>query len=152
MPKRTDETSFLLPLGAIIVFPLHFIATITALSMTITLFLWMIMLAMWVALIYVMIQKQKQVKTKNYVSGMFRTYYIHLSIALLFTFGYYYLTTVYIHMAFIFLVGIYQIVYIAPMILIFSIVNKTFMQGIILGAIVTFLLNAACFGLIVVLE
>ncbi|SFE80226.1 hypothetical protein SAMN05216378_4122 [Paenibacillus catalpae] len=47
-----------------------------------------------------------------------------------------------------FLIGIAQIVYLLPAILIFN--KKTgIVQGLLIGAGITFLVNAACFGLLV---
>ncbi|MDP5276990.1 hypothetical protein [Chengkuizengella axinellae] len=47
-----------------------------------------------------------------------------------------------------FFIGVSQLLYMIPAIVYFSYKDKGIMQGLCVGAVVTFLLNAACFGLL----
>ncbi|MFD2673484.1 hypothetical protein [Marinicrinis sediminis] len=49
------------------------------------------------------------------------------------------------------LIGMAQIIYLAPLV-VFAVVKKTyrFLQGLLIGALITFLVNSACFGLVFV--
>jgi hypothetical protein len=46
------------------------------------------------------------------------------------------------------MIGISQLVYVLPLAIYFGFKNKQMLQGVLLAALVTFLLNAACFGLV----
>jgi hypothetical protein len=46
------------------------------------------------------------------------------------------------------MIGVTQLVYVLPLAVYSGFKNKQLLQGILLAALVTFLLNAACFGLV----
>ncbi|MCI3923176.1 hypothetical protein MO973_23405 [Paenibacillus sp. TRM 82003] len=47
------------------------------------------------------------------------------------------------------IIGISQLIYVIPLAIYYGIKkNRSMLQGILLGALVTFLLNAACFGIV----
>ncbi|WP_128895193.1 hypothetical protein [Longirhabdus pacifica] len=144
-----DNKKLLLTLGTIITFITHIIVASSLQNISFSSLLWFLVITMWISFLCVLIYHKRN---QSYSLGeTIVAYRVQLVFALLISIMFY-ITPFprYIEEYFIIYVAMFQFVYVGPAIVVFSMINKRLMQGVILGAIITILVSIACVGSVLV--